>query len=428
MMLRRVAATEPRICGAGLSLTNAAPKKAIMDPVKRQYEAYPYPSRDPADEAKRLIEGSPSDPAEIDHFLFGGKRDWSKPFRALVAGGGTGDGLIMLAEKLRRRRTPAEIVYLDMSKASRKVAEARAAARDLTSIRFLTGDLLSAPDHGPFDYVDCTGVLHHLPDPQAGFDALAAALSDAGGLGAMVYAPLGRTGVYPLQRALAALTEGEAPDEQVATARAALKALPKTNWFAQNRLLGDHEVGDAGLYDLLLHSRDRPYDARQVRGAVAAAGLTFASFIEPLRYDPRLYLPEPLHPRLDGMEPAALAALAEELAGDMKVHVFYAAKGPARVAETTPDARPRPNGVAPAGLAAEVKRKGALRVEIGGLKHVLPIPREAADLIAMADGRRRLGEIAQAKGLDWFAFSSLWRPVHRALIGCNLMRYSDNAP
>ncbi|MEM8755387.1 MAG: class I SAM-dependent methyltransferase, partial [Pseudomonadota bacterium] len=217
-----------------------------MDPVKRQYEAYPYPARDPAEEAKRLIEGSPSHPVEIDHFLFGGKRDWSKPFRALVAGGGTGDGLIMLAQKLADRRTPAEIVYLDMSEASRKVAEARAAARGLTSIRFLSGDLLTAPDHGPFDYVDCTGVLHHLPDPQAGFNALAAALAPGGGLGAMVYAPYGRTGVYPLQGALATLTEGEGPEAQVATAKAALKALPKTNWFGRNGFVGDHAVSDAG--------------------------------------------------------------------------------------------------------------------------------------------------------------------------------------
>jgi hypothetical protein len=61
----------------------------MVDPVKAQYEAYPYPERDPADEAKRLVEGSPSHPVEIDHFLFGGRRDWTRPFRALVAGGGT---------------------------------------------------------------------------------------------------------------------------------------------------------------------------------------------------------------------------------------------------------------------------------------------------------------------------------------------------
>ena len=42
----------------------------MSDPLIEQYEAYPYPARDPADEAKRLIEGSPSHLLEIDHYLF----------------------------------------------------------------------------------------------------------------------------------------------------------------------------------------------------------------------------------------------------------------------------------------------------------------------------------------------------------------------
>ena len=59
-----------------------------MDPVRTQYETLPYPHRDPKDEARRLIATTPSEPAEIDHFLFRGRRDWSLPFRALSAGGG----------------------------------------------------------------------------------------------------------------------------------------------------------------------------------------------------------------------------------------------------------------------------------------------------------------------------------------------------
>ena len=69
-----------------------------MSRIEDQYDAYPYPERDPADEKKRLIVGSPSHPVEIDHFVFGGKRDWTKPFRALVAGGGTGDALMQMAQ------------------------------------------------------------------------------------------------------------------------------------------------------------------------------------------------------------------------------------------------------------------------------------------------------------------------------------------
>jgi SAM-dependent methyltransferase len=397
----------------------------VTDPVKRQYEAYPYPARNPADEARRLISGSPSDPAEIDHFLFGGRRDWTKPFRALIAGGGTGDALIMLAQKLADRATPAEIIYLDMSEASRAVAEARAKVRGLTNITFLTGDLLTAPDHGPFDYIDCTGVLHHLPDPQAGFDALATALGDSGGMGAMVYAPHGRTGVYPMQGALAALTAGQEPSAQVATAKAVLKALPKTNWFPQNRFVGDHQESDAGLYDLLLHARDRPYEVHQVAEALQKSGLSLISFTEPLRYEPRIYLPEALHLRLEGMDWLDRAALAERLAGNMKVHVFYASKSAVKPASIAPQARPRLNDLPAAALASDLKRKGALRIESDGLKHSFPIPPKSADLIALADGRMQLGQIAAAKGLDWVAFATLWQPVHDALTGFNLMRYSE---
>ena len=65
--------------------------------VHDQYEAYPYPARDPEDEAHRLITGSPSHILEIEHFIFAGGR--ASNLRALVAGGGTGDGAIMLAQQ-----------------------------------------------------------------------------------------------------------------------------------------------------------------------------------------------------------------------------------------------------------------------------------------------------------------------------------------
>ena len=148
-----------------------------MVSVKQQYEAFPYPERDPEDERKRLITGSPSHPVEMDHYLFGGARDWSRPLRVLVAGGGTGDGLIQLAHYLQAAGKPHEITYVDLSEASRAVAEARARVRGLTAITFHTGSLLDAAEFGQFDYIDCCGVLHHLPDPDAGFRALRAALS-----------------------------------------------------------------------------------------------------------------------------------------------------------------------------------------------------------------------------------------------------------
>ncbi len=77
-----------------------------MSQIEDQYNAFPYPERDPAEEKTRLITGSPSHPVELDHFLFAGKRDWSRPLRVLVAGGGTGDALIQLAQVMTSARKP----------------------------------------------------------------------------------------------------------------------------------------------------------------------------------------------------------------------------------------------------------------------------------------------------------------------------------
>ncbi len=179
----------------------------MSDPVQAQYEAYPYPARDPAEEARRLVIGSPSHLLEVNHYLFRGARDFARPFRALVAGGGTGDGAIMLAQQLADAGTGGEVVYLDLSAASRTIAERRAKARKLSNISFHQGSLLDLPAMGlgPFDYIDCCGVLHHLEDPLAGLKALTAVLDEAGGMGLMLYGALGRRGVYDLQAMLGQL-------------------------------------------------------------------------------------------------------------------------------------------------------------------------------------------------------------------------------
>ncbi|MEM9140291.1 MAG: class I SAM-dependent methyltransferase [Pseudomonadota bacterium] len=398
-----------------------------MDAVKRQYETYPYPERDPADEATRLIEGSPSHPVEIDHFLFQGRRDWSQPFRALVAGGGTGDGLIMLAQKLADIGCPAEITYIDMSKASRAVAEARADARGL-KIRFITGDPLTAPEYGPFDYIDCCGVLHHLPDPDQGFRAMADALAPDGGIGLMVYAPLGRSGVYPLQEALGALFGGDAPADQIELAKAVMGTVPSQHPFKRNQVLGDHKASDAGFYDLLLHARDRAYRAGDLVAALERAGLGLVSFLEPARYDPLQYLPDDpvIAERVKALAPAQRWTVAEQLSGVIKTHVVYAAPAEraakAEARPTKPDLVPHLSGAPATAMAQQVARHGGFNGDLDGVEYRVTIPAAAAPFIAAINGRRPLAEIAGKA--DWMTFSAAWGGVHRGLTGLNFLHYS----
>ena len=404
---------------------------APNDPVLAQYEAYPYPRRDPRNEAKRLIEGSPSNLPEVNHYLFRGRRDFSRPFRALVAGGGTGDAAIMLAQHLADAGGPGEVVYLDLSGAARRTAEARAKARGLTNLRFVTGSLtgLAELGLGRFDYIDCCGVLHHLENPGEGLRALAAGLAEGGGIGLMVYGTLGRTGVYPLQEALRELGAGLTLEARVGLTRRLLAALPATNWFRRNPFLGDHRRGDAELVDLFLHARDRAYLVSELADLLAAAGLAPAAWIEPARYDPATYLHDPvLLKRLAGLTPLERAALAETLAGNMKKHVVYAAPAAgaeARVAAPDrPEAVPRLVETDGRALAQAVRRDLILTVELDGLKLRFPLPRLAPAILTRIDGRTTLGEIQAAlqaldSRLDRARFTAQFDQLYRVLNGLN---------
>src|SRR4051794_37215579 len=293
-----------------------------------QYEAFPYPKRDPREEAKRLVVGTPSHIREIDHWVFGASRPVSRPLNALVAGGGTGDATIMLAQQMTTLRRAGQVTWLDRSGAALAIARGRAEARGLTNIAWEQRSLQDLPRSGlgPFDYIDCCGVLHHLPDPQEGLRALLSVLAPGGGLGLMVYAPHGRTGVYMLQDALRLLApSAEAPAARLDVAKRGMRHLPETAWLRRNGFLDDHvNGGDAGLYDLLLNPRDQAFTVRELHALLAGEGMAVTCWVEPMRYDPVPLLPDPrLRARVEALDPVDRAALAEALAGNISAHIVY---------------------------------------------------------------------------------------------------------
>jgi len=410
----------------------------MTDPVRAQYEAYPYPARDPADERKRLIAGSPSHILEVNHYLFAGRRDFARPFRALFAGGGTGDGTIMLAQQLADIAAPAEIVHLDLSAAAQEIAQARAKMRGLRSIKFQRGGIeqIDRLELGSFDYIDCCGVLHHLEDPKAGLAALARALAPGGGMGLMVYGALGRIGVYHAQAVLKMLAAPDDPHPaRIEQARRLLKQLPRTNWLIRNPFVGDHlKGGDAGLYDLLLHARDRAYTVADLAGLAASAGLAIAGLIEPARYDPASYLTDPaLLERARRLDPLARAGLAELIAGDLKVHIAYLVpheRSGASAAEIAPDLIPiLREGNGPV-LARALKPGEPLKVSFGQASFSFPLPRRAVPLLGQIDGRRSVAEVRAAAAeaglvLSEAEFERDFAALYRVLNGINHLFLAD---
>jgi len=391
-----------------------------------QYETYPYPRRDPRDEAKRLVVGSPSHLREVDHWVFGATRPASRPLRALVAGGGTGDGTLMLAQQMVNAGRPGTVTWLDRSAAALGIARARAEARKLTNIAWEQRSILDLPDSRlePFDYIDCCGVLHHLPDPAAGLRALLSVLAPGGGMGLMVYAPHGRTGVYMIQDALRLLAPPDRqPAERLDVARRVMKQLPDTAWLRTNRNFDDHvNGGDAGLYDLLLNPRDRAFLVSDLHALLAAEGLDVVCWVEPIRYDPIPLLPDPrLKARAEALDPIARAALAEALAGNMSVHIVYVRRATEPVTRADPfadDAVPVCREVTGDTLARSIGADGTMVLGVDGLRIPIAVPPQAGAILRLIDGQRTVAAIGAelaTRGIKDEVFRRAWRATFTAM-------------
>jgi SAM-dependent methyltransferase len=320
-----------------------------VDEVRDQYESLPYPARDPADERKRLLRTWVDDLPMINHYGFAGRQSFRSGFRALVAGGGTGDATIFLAEQLRD--TDAKIVHIDISDASLEIAKKRAAIRGLTNISWIRDSLLEVPrlGLGKFGYINCVGVLHHLEDPDAGLRALLEVLAEDGVMGLMVYAKYGRTGVYQVQSLMKLVNDPSLPrNTRIANTRQILGALPKSAWFKRGEdLYNDHRQGDAGLFDLLLHSRDRAYSVAELyEWLVDGHGLHLE--LTDVNVGRSAYLPAML---MGPKPPDVLEAImrmparrqheiAELLSGRIQTHSFFATRSPRAAAYGDPDLIP----------------------------------------------------------------------------------------
>ncbi|AQS84104.1 MAG: class I SAM-dependent methyltransferase [Acetobacter aceti] len=394
-----------------------------------QYEAYPYPERDPREETKRLLIGSPSHLREIDYWVFGARRPRSHPLRALFAGCGTGDGAIMLATQMARSRRPGEIICVDRSGHALTIAKSRAQARNLTNISFIQGSLTSPETlPGQFDYIDCCGVLHHLPEPLETLKVLEEALLPGGGMGLMVYAPYGRTGVYMLQEALEHLTPfSEQPSTRLDIARRVMRTLPATAWLRQNGNFGDHLTGgDAGLYDLLLNPRDRAYTIGAFLDLLTKAGLEPSCLMEPARYDPSLFLPDPkLRARVETMSWREKAEVAETLTGNMATHVAYVVRKGSRA--TPPDccdpmAVPVMREMPGDELAKQILPNSTLPFSFGTLVVPVPLPSQTRGILPLIDGERTVGAIAaimQERSLSERKFFTVWSELFSRLESLN---------
>jgi SAM-dependent methyltransferase len=250
------------------------------DPVCEFYTHHPYPP--PVENLDRARDQWRDENRHRAEFhLFWPSRPYSADLDILVAGCGTWQ-----AAKYALTHPSARVVGIDVSTTSLDHTERLKRQYNLTNLdtRQLAIEDVSALERG-FDLIVCTGVLHHLADPEAGLRALRRVLAPEGAIYLMLYAPYGRSGIYLLQEYCRRLGVGTS-DQELNDLAAVVNALPPQHPLA-GLLRGarDAQNSDA-LADALLNPRDRAYSVPQLFDLLDRNGLTLERW-----YWQALYLP-----------------------------------------------------------------------------------------------------------------------------------------
>ncbi len=230
--------------------------------VQGQYEANPYPRwhRAPA--------AAPYPLPRMLRSLFPHLKSiaLSETPEVLIAGCGTGRHAAITAQLQPHGR----VLAVDISRASLAYAMRRCQELGLTNVRFAQGDILGLGAlRERFDLIECSGVLHHMADPLAGWRVLLGLLKAGGVMKLGLYSELGRRDIAAARELVAGL--------EVREARRRILALPAGHPARNVAALRDF-YSASGARDLILHVQEHRFTLRRLAQAIEALGVEFLGF------------------------------------------------------------------------------------------------------------------------------------------------------
>ena len=252
----------------------------VTEEVQDFYERYPYPRPvDSLESYRRLWQ----DPQRLraDYHLFWPDRLYREDFSILVAGCGTSQ-----AAKHALRWPAAQVIGIDLSATSVQFSEELKRKYNLKNLQVHQLAIEQVNQLGmEFDQIICTGVLHHLANPDAGLKALHDVLKPDGAMHLMVYAPYGRAGIYMLQEFCRRIGIS-ATDEGIRDLIAALRSLPPGHPLEHILREAPDFRHEAALADALLHPQDRAYSVPELFDFIERGQLTFGRWVKQAPYIP----------------------------------------------------------------------------------------------------------------------------------------------
>ena len=229
---------------------------AVSRAVRAQYEENPYP--------RWTINGTPPQASAVPTS--------QQPRDALIAGCGTGLSTIEFARQAQATR----ILAIDLSLASLRYAKRMAGRLGLANVEFGQADILQLGALGrQFDFIDASGVLHHLADPWQGWRILLSLLRPGGVMQLGLYSELGRRNIVAARAFIAARGYRPTADD-IRRCRQDIIATDdaKVASVAQR----DDFFTTSECRDLLFHVQEHRTTLPQIKSFLAANGLQFGGF------------------------------------------------------------------------------------------------------------------------------------------------------
>ncbi len=392
------------------------------DSITEFYDRHPYPPPASDLDGYRFRWRRPGRRNAEFHLLFP-----TQPFRedldVLVAGCGTSQ-----AARHALRWPSGRVVAIDVSETSLRHTEELRRRYNLENLEILHLPIERVEEVGrSFDLIVCTGVLHHLADPDVGLSALRAVLRPAGAMHIMVYARYGRTGVSMMQEYSRRLGIGTSEQEVRDLAHTVAEVSRDHPLDPLLRETPDFQHADA-LADALLNPRDRTYSVPELFDYLDRNGVTLGRWYRQAPYRPQCgaVATTPHAALLAALPEPEQYAAVELFRGSMTRHSFVAYRddcppGTGRLdldGESWENAVPirLPNTISvqerlPAGAAAVLINRSHTYPDL-----IVPISGSERRLYAAIDGKRTITQAAATAGLggstqrkaDRAFFQRLW--------------------
>ncbi|GAA6134805.1 hypothetical protein NBRC116188_15950 [Oceaniserpentilla sp. 4NH20-0058] len=239
--------------------------------VKGQYERFPYPRWQSLDNRNMTNYGR-----ALQHefpWINIPEKLLTQPLDILVAGCGTGRHALNVAKYFYQ----ANVTAIDISQTSLDYAYKKSAEFGIDNIDFYLADLTRlGKQQNAFDIIECSGVLHHIPQYHCALENLLMNLKPNGFMKLSLYSQRARQSVYDIRDQY---KHGgiENNEQDIRILRHVI--------FSENKIKNKHLITESndfysmsGVVDLLLHEFEVGFTPKTIKTLCSHHQLTFLGF------------------------------------------------------------------------------------------------------------------------------------------------------